>query len=94
MEPATFTTRELANDELFPPHSFDLRVLAKDQPEYLQLEVIVWRDDPMGTMTSKWRPSWRDRLRLLFGGSIYMSQMTFRELFRPVKLATTFEEAV
>lgn len=53
---------------------------AKHQPEYLPLPAIVCTD---GTVISRWRLSLRERLRVLFRGSIYLHQLTFGKKLQP-----------
>lgn len=55
-------------------------VFAKDQPEYLPLPAIVTDD---GTVITRWKLSWRERLRVMFSGNLYLSQMTFGEPLQP-----------
>ena len=61
-------------------------VIAKDQPEYLPLPSIVHRDSHM--VTTRWRLSIAERLRVLFTGSIYHQQFTFGMKLQPVKMFT------
>lgn len=51
-------------------------VLAKNQPEYQPLPVI-WCHDDTGTVISKWKLTWKERIRLFFTGELYLSQLTF-----------------
>ena len=52
---------------------------AKDQPEYLPLPAFT-----DGThVVSCWRLTWRERLRLLFGGRLWLMQMTFGGPLQP-----------
>ena len=44
-------------------------VFAKDQPEYQPLPAIRTDD---GTVVSRWSLTWRERLRVLFSGSIWL----------------------
>jgi len=59
---------------------------AKDQPEYLPLPCFK-EDD--GTVITRWRLSWWERLQVLVGGSIWLSVLTFNRPLQPVKLETT-----
>lgn len=58
-------------------------IYAKDQPEYSPLPVFK-QDD--GTVLSRWRLSWRERLRVLFFGDVYLFQLTFNSPLQPVSL--------
>lgn len=60
---------------------------AEHQSEYFTL--WAWRappDQPDGLRVSRWKLSWRERLRVLFGGSIWLSILTFNNPLQPVKL--------
>ena len=58
-------------------------VYAKDQPEYLPLPVYRMDD---GTVLSRWHMTWRERLRVLLFGDVYLWQLTFNVPLQPVKL--------
>ena len=68
-------------------------VFAKDQPEYQPLPAVVF-PGPEGCVATRWQLTWRERLRVLFRGNIYLSLLTFNKPLTPVKLGTTFEEAL
>lgn len=53
--------------------------IAKDQPEYMPLP--AYQDDRF--TVSKWKLNWRERVRLLFSGTIYLMQMNFRQPLQP-----------
>ena len=57
---------------------------AKDQPEYVLLP--AWRS-PDGLVVTRWKLSWRERLRILFSGSLWLSILTFNKPLQPVRLA-------
>ena len=59
---------------------------AKDQPEYLPLPVLR---SFQGTVTSRWRMTWRERLAALFTGDVYLTQLTFNSPLQPVRLQVT-----
>ena len=54
-------------------------VLAKDQDEYEQLPVFASDEE----MISCWRFTWWERLRVLFGGKMWLRQMTFGHRLQP-----------
>ncbi len=58
---------------------------AKDQPEYLTLP--AWRGED-GMVITRWQLSFVERLRVLFGGSIWLTVLTFNKPLQPVKLET------
>lgn len=57
---------------------------AKNQPEYLQLPARV---SPTGRVTTKWKLSIGERIKLIFGGSVYLQILTFGDRLQPVKLS-------
>jgi len=59
-------------------------IYAKHQPEYLPLPATVVGD----TTISRWRLSWRERLRVLWTGHIWLQQMNFGRPPQP-QLPTT-----
>ena len=61
-------------------------VFAKDQPEYLQLPA---HRDTSGLVTSCWKLSATDRIRLLVFGKLWCSVLTFNAPLQPQKLQTT-----
>lgn len=63
-------------------------VYAKDQPPYEALPTYALGDDT-GTVVSRWRLSWRERLSVLLSGDIYLWQMTFGKALQPVTLEAT-----
>ncbi len=66
---------------------FDLPVTtyAKDQPEYNPLPCYRCED---GTVVTRWRLTFSERLRILIGGSLWLSILTFGQALQPVKLDT------
>jgi hypothetical protein len=57
-------------------------VLAKDQPEYQPLPVHIV-DEPERRMISCWQLTWQERLKILFKGRLWLSQMTFGRSLQP-----------
>ena len=60
-------------------------VYAKDQPEYLPLPAI--RNDT-GIVITRWKLSWRERLRAVWSGDLYLTILTFNRPLQPIKLDT------
>ena len=58
---------------------------AKDQPEYSPLPA---HREPGGTVTSCWALSWRERLRVLLSGRIWVTVLTFNEPLQPMAIRT------
>ena len=67
------------------PHSeFPEVVLAKNQPEYIALPVAkITYSDGTKSMVSHYRLTLRERLRLLFLGSLWVEQLTFGHSLQP-----------
>ena len=53
---------------------------AEDQPEYLPLPAIRTVD---GQVITRWRFSWRERLRVLVTGQMFLRQLTFNAPLQP-----------
>lgn len=58
-------------------------VYAEDQPEYLPLPGFR---EPDGCVTTCWGLSLRERLRVLFTGRVWLSQLTFNQPLQPVAM--------
>lgn len=56
-------------------------VYAKDQPQYQPFPVYKFDD---GTIISRWKLSWKERLLVLLKGDIYLWIMTFNKPLQPV----------
>lgn len=63
-------------------------VYAKDQPEYLPLPAFktAFGPDNLGEVWSCWRPTMRERIKLLFTRKIWLSCATFGRPLQPVRL--------
>lgn len=59
-------------------------VYAKDQPEYIPLPVYK-APDSCGTVTSRWKLTWRERLRVLWYGDLYLQTLTFNGPLAPIR---------
>lgn len=57
---------------------------AKDQPQYIPLPSVRSSDGYM--ITSRWRLSWCDRLRVLLFGSMWLHVLTYGGAPQPIKL--------
>jgi len=58
-------------------------VYAKDQPEYLPLPSHKTKD---GEVTSCWKLSFWERLKVLITGRIFLQILTFNESLQPLKM--------
>jgi len=57
-------------------------VFAKDQPEYIPLPA---HRDSEGVVTTCWKFSFKERLRVLLGAKLYWQHLTFNQPLQPVK---------
>lgn len=62
-------------------------VYAKDQPEYLPLPAFKANDE-MGQVISCWELSFRERLRILFSGKLWVSLCMFGKPLTPSYFTT------
>jgi hypothetical protein len=62
-------------------------VFAKDQPEYLPLP--AHRESRMGTVTTCWGLTWKERFAILFGGKVWLQQLTFGKPLQPQRPSIT-----
>lgn len=68
---------------IIPGQQLPETIYAKDQPQYLPLP--VWRDTD-GAVLSRWHCTWRERLRILITGDVYLWQLTFNQPLQPVNV--------
>jgi len=62
-------------------------VLAKDQPEYIPLPVAcINYADGATSRISRYKLSWRERLRVMWTGTIWWEQLTFGTPLQPQKM--------
>lgn len=68
-------------------------VFAKDRPEYMPLP--AFRDSaPMGDVISCWQLSFKERIRLLFTGKVWVSLRMFGQPLTPSYLSTIKSEVI
>lgn len=73
-------------------HTLFETLFAENQPQYGVLPAIKYGDTD-GTVLSRWKLSWRERLRVLIHGDIYHTQLTFNQgRLQPILLQTTVPE--
>lgn len=58
-------------------------VYAANQPEYNPLPVFK---DADGTVLSRWHLSFKERIRVLFSGDVYLWMSTFNKPLQPVMM--------
>ena len=62
-------------------------VIAKDQIDYMPLPSLI-SNTPYRVVTSRYRLSLKERLRILFHGNLYSQIMTFGNPLQPIKITT------
>jgi hypothetical protein len=76
------------------PHNPDYRetILAEDQKEYSPLPVcrLLYSGSGVITTVSHYKLTWRERIRILIRGSLWIEQMTFGQPLQPQR-PTVFE---
>lgn len=63
----------------FPEHN---TVFAKDQPEYQPLPAFR-NESPQGEVISCWQLSFKERIKILFTGKLWVSLWTFNKPLTP-----------
>lgn len=66
-------------------------VLAEDQPEYNPLPVC-FQGDNTKAMTSCYKLTLFERVKLLFKGRVYVTQLTFGQSFQPQRVELEWQE--
>ncbi len=61
-------------------------IFAKDQPEYQPLPALKI-DSPQGEVISCWKMNWRERLKVLITGKVWLSLMSFKKPLTPSYLS-------
>lgn len=64
---------------------------AKDQPEYIPLPALRFSD---GLVVTRWNLSWKERLHILFGGSVFLGLLTFNNPLQPIRISTSVQDVV
>jgi len=60
----------------------EIRIYAKDQPEYLPLPSRVDRN---GVVITCWKLTWRERLTILLRGTFFLTLLTFNHPLQPIQ---------
>lgn len=68
---------------IIPGHNLPVTNYAETQDEYQTLP--AYREDD-GTVLTRWRLTWRERLRVLLTGDVYLFMLTFNQPLQPVML--------
>lgn len=67
------------------PEGWRRVVYAENQKEYLPLPCLQ-EDSPTGHVITNWKLTWRERLKILFKGNLYLTVMTFHKPLQPILL--------
>lgn len=68
-------------------------IFAENQPEYMTLPAFK-NKSPHGQVVTCWSLSFRERLRVLFFGDIWLSMLTFNKPLTPSFLTTKKSEVL
>ena len=66
-------------------------IYAENQPEYQPLPAYKNKSD-LGEVVSCWEMSFRERLKVLFTGKVYVSLLSFNMPLTPSFLSTSFNK--
>ncbi len=69
---------------IIPGYKLPETVYGTTQEQYLDLPAYK---DEQGTVLTRWRLSFMERIKLLFVGNLYVSLMTFNKPLQPIKLS-------
>ena len=64
------------------------RTYAKGQPQYLKLPALPSPSEN-GRILTRWRLDWRDKLRMVLTGDLYIEVLTFGKPLQPLRPAST-----
>ena len=70
---------------------------AKDQKQYISLPGLrkgEYNVNPEGSFVTCWKPSFKDRLRILFGGNFWLETLTFWKDLQPVRISTRKKDLI
>ncbi len=70
------------------------KTYAKDQPEYQPLPGYYEKEGPRGEFVTCWELSFRERLRILFKGKLWVCLLTFHNPLTPSFFTTKKSEVL
>lgn len=73
-------------EPIVPGANLPVTVLAKDQPEYTPLPAFIDHEGNEGLVLTRWNLTWKERLKVLFGASLYHHQLAFHMPVQPILL--------
>ena len=68
---------------VIPSVDFPEVVYAKDQPQYIPLPVVKEAD---GRVTTRWKLTWKERLKVFLAGNVYLQVCTFNHPLQPLRM--------
>lgn len=66
---------------------------AENQPEYQPLPAFI-KDNPQGETVSCWQLSFKERIKILITGKLWVSLWTFNKPLTPMYFTTKKEELI
>ena len=66
-------------------------VIAKDQDQYISLPAEVRKNED-GEVISCWQPTFKEKVRILFGANIYTTLLTFSGNIQPQRVTIGYPE--
>lgn len=73
------------------PFKYQNIVYAENQPEYMPLPALKF-DDDVGTVVSCWKMSFKDRIRILLTGKVWLMLCSFNKPLTPSYIAANRKE--
>ncbi len=71
---------------IIPGMDLPVTEFAKDQDEYHTLPAWRAENDHRGAVLSRWQLSWRERLKILWTGNLYLWLLTYGKPLQPIQL--------
>ena len=69
------------------------KTYAKDQPQYQPIPVFE-DSSPNGTIVSCWELTWKEKLKIIFTGKIWMGLMCFHKPLTPSILSVNKKDLI
>ena len=66
------------------------KIYGLNQPEYQPLKAYLFETDIRGQIISLWKANIWDRIKILFTGKVWLSQLTFHKPLQPQSLTTEY----
>lgn len=68
---------------ILPGIDLPISIYAETQPEYQNFPLFKYPD---GDVLSRWRLTWKERIKILFTGNVYLYVSTFNRSLQPIML--------